>query len=268
MALSTRKISPYGWLPDLPDSRDRIYNLEESILSAPQLPPKFSLRGEMPSVYNQEQLGSCTANAIAGILEHQEMRESEAAVTPSRLFIYYEERAIEGTVGQDSGAQIRDGIKVVATEGAPPEEEDWPYVITKFAERPLQKAYDDAKLDKAIQYQRIVPASQGAPIRTAVKAHHAVVFGFSVPASFESAAWNPAAQPLALPGPTEEIIGGHAVAIVGWDFSKTTFPVDVLEVRNSWGSAWGGQGYFWMDAAWFAPGSSLTGDFWVISQVA
>ena len=268
MALSTRKIKQYGWRPDLPDSRDRIYNLEESILKAPQLPPKFSLRDEMPPVYDQGQLGSCTANAIAGILEHQEMQEAEAATTPSRLFIYYEERAIEGTIGEDSGAQIRDGIKVVATEGAPPEEEDWPYDITKFAERPSQKAYYDAKLDKAIQYQRIIPASQGAPIRTAVQAHHPIAFGFSVPASFESAAWNPSAVALAPPAPNEEIIGGHAVAIVGWDFTKTTFPVDVLGIRNSWGSAWGDQGYFWMDAAWFAPNSSLTSDFWVISQVA
>jgi C1A family cysteine protease len=75
----------------------------------------------MPPVYDQGELGSCTANAIAAILEHQEMRESEGAITPSRLFIYYGERAIEGTIKEDSGAQIRDGIKVVAGEGAPPE---------------------------------------------------------------------------------------------------------------------------------------------------
>jgi C1A family cysteine protease len=267
MTPPTRKIERYGWRPDLPDPRDRIYNLQEAIFKASELPAKFSLRGEMPPVYDQGKLGSCTANAIAAILEHQEMQEGETAVTPSRLFIYYEERAIEGTIGEDVGAQIRDGIKVVATEGAPPEE-DWPYDITKFAERPPQKAYHDAKLDKVIQYQRIIPGGHGAPIRTALQAHHPIAFGFSVPASFESATWDPATVVLPLPGPSEEFIGGHAVAIVGWDFTKSTFSVDAVEIRNSWGGEWGDQGYFWMDAAWFAPNSSLTSDFWVISQVA
>ena len=53
---------------------------------------------------------------------------------PSRLFIYYNERVIEGTVGSDAGAQIRDGIKVVAKQGVPPET-DWPYDIAKFAQQ-------------------------------------------------------------------------------------------------------------------------------------
>jgi C1A family cysteine protease len=261
-------IKKYGWRPDLPDHRDRIYNLEESILSAPALPPKFSLREEMPKVYNQEELGSCTANAIAAVLEHQAMREAKPEDTPSRLFIYYGEREIEGTIETDSGAQVRDGIKVVATEGAPPEVPDWPYDIKRFAERPPEKAYQDAKLEKAVKYQRIIPGGHGAPIRTAVHAHHPIAFGFSVPSSFEGGAWNPATQVLPLPEPGEKSIGGHAVAIVGWDFSRARFPDnDAVEIRNSWGGEWGDSGYFWMDAEWFNPNNSLTSDFWVITLV-
>jgi C1A family cysteine protease len=266
MALSARKIQRYGWRPDLPDGRDRIYNLEESILRAPALPETFSLRGEMPGVYDQGQLGSCTANSIASVLEHQEMQQSKTEATPSRLFIYYGERVIEGTVDQDSGAQIRDGIKVVATEGAPPET-DWPYDIAKFAQRPPEKAFQDAKLDKAVQYQRVLPGGHGAPIRTAVFAHHPVAFGFTVPASFEESSWNPASEALPLPKPDEKNIGGHAVAVVGWDFSRSKFSVDAFEIRNSWGPGWGDGGYFWMDAEWFSPGNGLTNDFWVISLV-
>lgn len=268
MTASPRKIKRYGWQHDLPDHRDRIYNLEESILRPAQFPVKFSLRNEMPPVYDQGELGSCTANAIAAVLEHQEMKEGEPPTTPSRLFVYYGEREIEGTTGQDAGAQIRDGIKVVATIGAPPEEPDWPYDIAKFTDRPPEKAYQDAKLDLAIKYQRVIPGGYGAPIRTAVQAHHPIVFGFSVPESFESPKWKPKEQPLSLPSANEQFIGGHAVAIVGWDFSKQAFPVDVVEIRNSWGAEWGDEGYFWMDAGWFAPTSGLTSDFWVISQVA
>jgi C1A family cysteine protease len=222
----------------------------------------------MPPVYDQGQLGSCTANAIAAILEHQKVQEGESAITPSRLFIYYEERAIEGTVGEDAGAQIRDGIKVVATEGAPPEQPDWPYDISKFADRPPRKAYKDAKADRAIKYQRIVPGGLGAPIRTAVHSHHPIAFGFSVPSCFENGSWEPKTEVLPVPGPSEKFIGGHAVDIVGWDFSRKRFKKnDAVEIRNSWDTSWGDDGYFWMDAAWFSPSSGLTSDFWVISQV-
>jgi C1A family cysteine protease len=265
--LTKRRIENFGWQRDLPDHRDRIYNEEETILQGAQLPSKFSLRGSMPPVYDQGQLGSCTANAIAAVLEHQEMAEGEGEETPSRLFIYYGEREIEGTIGQDSGAQIRDGIKVVAKLGAPPES-DCPYEIAKFTERPSAKSYEDAQHYRAVAYQRIIPGGTGAPIRTAVHANHPVSFGFSVPAVFEEEAkWNPATQALPLPDAEEHFIGGHAVAIVGWDYTKERFPVEVLEIRNSWGPKWGDAGYFFMDARWFPPGARLTSDFWVISLV-
>ena len=99
----------------------------------------------MPPVYDQGQLGSCTANSIGAILEFNELKQAETdAATPSRLFIYYNERAMEGTVSQDSGAEIRDGIKSVAQLGAPPETA-WPYVITRFARKPPAKAYKAAR---------------------------------------------------------------------------------------------------------------------------
>src|SRR5437588_4046115 len=116
--LTPRKTKRYGWHPDLPDPRDRIFNLEEDIKVASALPLEVDLSPHMPPIYDQGQLGSCTGNGVARVLEYVAISQGEPSVTPSRLFIYYNERVIEGTVNSDSGAQIRDGIKVAVHKGA------------------------------------------------------------------------------------------------------------------------------------------------------
>lgn len=265
MTAATRRISRYGWVPDLPDHRDRIYNLEAPILAAHQLPHSVDLSPKMPPIYDQGQLGSCTGNGIARCLEYEAGRQAEPQVTPSRLFIYYAERVIEGTVDQDAGAQIRDGIKVVASEGAPPESV-WPYDVSQFAVKPSADAYAAAATHEAIQYRLIVANGPGAPMRTAIAAGLPIVFGFSVPASFEGT-WDPASTPLPLPGPNDQIIGGHCVVITGYDFSCTRFAVPAFQCDNSWGSGWGSGGRFWMAWDWFDPWRGLASDLWVIERV-
>ena len=114
------RIKRFGWVRDIPDQRDFRYQPPPRL--ARTLPQKVELRDGFPPCYNQGELGSCTANAISGALQFLEMKEGAASpVMPSRLFIYYNERALEGTVDSDSGAQIRDGIKSVAKRGFCPE---------------------------------------------------------------------------------------------------------------------------------------------------
>ena len=113
-----------GWMPDLPDNRDHLYSAPLAKLRV--LPTKVDLRRRCPRVYNQGQIGSCTANAIAAAIEFDRKKQKLSDFIPSRLFIYYNERSIEHSIPLDNGAQIRDGIKSVAKEGACPETE-WPY---------------------------------------------------------------------------------------------------------------------------------------------
>src|SRR5438552_1812910 len=111
-----RNISWYGWRPDLPDYRDLTYAAKRATLT--QLPPAVDLRNICPPVYDQGQLGSCTGNAIAAAVEFGLLKqERKYDFMPSRLFIYYNERVIEGTVGIDNGAEIRNGIKTVNRQG-------------------------------------------------------------------------------------------------------------------------------------------------------
>ena len=248
----------YGWVRDRLDARDHYASLtaEEQLAV---LPASVSMRGKMPPVYDQGQLGSCTANAIAGAVQYQQLcqNEAEGQHVPSRLFIYYGERVIEGSVDYDSGAQIRDGIKVVASQGAPPET-DWPYDIARFTEKPRVRAYQDALRFKTLSYAR--PIRTSYYLRSLLAAGRPFVYGFTVYESFES---EQVAATGIVPMPdeqTEEILGGHAVLAIGY---KQINGHLYFETRNSWSSSWADSGHFWMPLAYLLD-QGLSSDFWDI----
>jgi C1A family cysteine protease len=250
-----RKIARYGWIPDLPDQRDHLYAAPPAFLSA--LPPFIDLRAHCPAVYDQGILGSCTANAIGGAIEFDRLKQSLADFLPSRLFIYYNERVIEGTIDTDSGAMIRDGIKSVAGQGVCPEPE-WPYDISKFAEKPSAKAYHDAESDRAVSYQSLIQDLN--QMRGCLASGYPFIFGFTVYESFESPTVAQTGH-APMPGPGERAVGGHAVLAVGYDDASQTFLV-----RNSWGADWGMAGYFSMPYTYLIqPG--LADDLWTIRIV-
>jgi len=250
-----REIRRYGWIPDVPDQRDHLYSAPAQYLTA--LPASTDLRKKCPPVYNQGALGSCTANAIAGAIEFDRMKQKMSDFVPSRLFIYYNERLIEGTVPIDAGAMIRDGIKSVASDGVCPEPE-WPYDIAKFARKPTAKCYTDAKLDRAVSYQSLIQDLN--QMKGCLASGYPFVFGFTVYESFESEAVKTSGH-APMPKWNERPVGGHAVMAVGYDEGKQWFLV-----RNSWGAAWGMKGYFTMPYAYFIqPG--LASDFWTIRLV-
>src|SRR5438309_299562 len=226
---SKRSGKGFGWIPDLPDLRDFLYAAPVAMLRA--LPPRVDLRRQCPSIYDQGQLGSCTANAIGGAIEFDQMKQGLPQIfVPSRLFIYYNERVMEGTVNSDSGAMIRDGIKSVAHQGVCPETE-WPYDITKFTNKPSASCYTDALKDRAVAYQRVIPLLN--QLKGCLAAGYPFVFGFTVYESFESQqVTNTGHAPM--PATSEQVLGGHAVLCVGYEDAHQWFIC-----RNSWGDAWG-----------------------------
>jgi C1A family cysteine protease len=245
----------YGWAPDVPDHRDFV------LAAAPvaALPPSVDLRPSCPPVYDQGQLGSCTANAIAGAIQYEQIRQkAHKPFTASRLFIYYNERVMEHTVAEDAGAQIRDGIKSVNHVGACPET-DWPYVIANFAKKPPTRAYKDAPLGKAVTYRRVVQTLD--QMRACLAGGLPIILGISVYESFES-------QQVArsgvvpMPAQSEKLLGGHAILAVGYHDAEQRFIM-----RNSWGTSWGMHGYFTIPYAYLTD-SNLCDDLWTIQMVA
>ncbi len=250
----------YGWKPDVPDHRDLVYRPRRTV----PVPADLDMRAEQPPIFDQGQLGSCTGNGIAAELEAQALAQSEQLTALSRLFIYYNERAAEGTVTEDAGASIRDGIKSVGAQGVCPESE-WPYNLRKFAVKPPKHCYTDALKLKAIQYSS-VPQDLNS-IKGALASGRGIVFGISVYESFES---DEVAKTGLVPMPdaTESLCGGHCVRLVGYtDNGINGIPSQHFIGANSWGTTWGLAGYFAIPYAYVAS-QSLADDLWVVTAVS
>lgn len=264
-APAVRPNQRYGWLPDLPDNRDIQWKPRGSRRKAgPRLPSKKDLRllSYEPTPYDQSYLGSCTGNGVAGAFEFIQRKQGLVDYTPSRLFIYYEERRIINTLQYDSGAFIRDGLKVVNKLGAP-HENLWQYNINAFTQEPPPEAYADGLNHQTIQYAFVDNRIQ-TPVKQAIAAENPVIIGFTVYPWFENVGANGVCTPVA----GQQVLGGHCVVIVGYETSRPMFGSSKVYaiIRNSWGTSWGEGGYCYMPLSWLCNYDNAD-DFWVISQV-
>lgn len=248
------QVRSYRWLPDVPDYRD--FKFAETFKRpafVKTIPTSVDLRPLMSAVEDQQDLGSCTANALVGSLECLEGIKQQEMVDLSRLFVYYNERVLEGTVKTDSGAFLRDGIKTLAKQGVC-SEKTWPYTISRFAAKPPAVAYAEALKRKITSYHRLETLKD---METCLASGYPFVFGFSVYTYFESAKMAKEGI-LYLPKSREKYLGGHAVCAVGYNRSLRR-----LIVRNSWGPKWGMKGYFTMPYDYVID-RNLADDLWVI----
>jgi C1A family cysteine protease len=243
----------FGWIPDIPDQRD--FSLSKLKLPAKKLPKSVDLRKGCSPVEDQGELGSCTANALAGAVEFLELRDGLPLIDASRLFIYYNEREIIDTVQSDSGAYIRDGIKTLAKDGVC-SEKNWPYDISRFTNKPSKSCYIEAEKHQILSYYRLETLKD---MKTCLANGLPFVFGFSVYSSFmtKKVAKTGIAR---MPYFWEHCLGGHAVKAVGYDDKAK-----MILVKNSWGEGWGIKGYFWLPYP-YVESRNLSDDFWAITK--
>ena len=244
-----------GQLPDTPDPSDGIYRPAASTLAA--LPPAVDWRPLCPEVYDQGSIGSSIAQAIAGGLEFSRRRQGVEVFTPSRLFIYYIAREPTRTPNYDSGATYHNALQAVNRYGAPPEAE-WPYITEKFAQRPPRRVYQAAARHAAIAYKRV--RNELDQLKACLAEGYPVLLGFPI---YNSIYAPEVAKTGRVPVPTEgdQLIGGHAVVIVGYDDGEQSFIV-----RNSWGTGWGMGGYFLLPYPYLS-GRVLAQSLWTVRSV-
>jgi C1A family cysteine protease len=247
--------TPYRliWTRDKTDHRDFLFTAPQKLT----VPTKIDLRNYCSVVNDQGSLGICTGEAVTSAMEIILKREGRL-IELSRLFVYYQERLLEGSVNYDAGAYLRDGIKVCYTYGAAAESL-WQFNPKMFRVKPPTAVYTDALKRKVTLYQRCTNVDS---IRAALAIGNPVVVGFCVYSSFLSSI---VTKTGIMPYPnvrTERFMGGHAVCLVGYDDVKRVFIA-----KNSWGSAWGDRGYFYMPYQ-VIQDANMSSDFWAIGSMS
>ena len=278
-----RQIHGLGWLPDVPSHLDytethpdvapllsktrlasRVAALKKGSRAEAEpaaVPPKVDLRASFSPVEDQGALGSCTAQAAAGLLEYFERHASGKWTDASRLFLYKVERDLLGWTG-DTGAFLRTAMEALVMFGAPPERY-WPYDIAKFDVEPSAFCYAAGSNYKTVKYFRLsppgtTPAQTLQNIKPYLAAGFPSMFGFPVYPEYD----NPTPGGLiGYPGPSEKPRGGHANVAAGYDDTLNIGnDVGALLVRNSWGTGWGLGGYGWLSYQYVLRG--LATDWW------
>jgi len=219
---------------------------------------KKDLVSQMPPVYDQGNLGSCTANAIGAAYQYNRIKQKEANPEPiSRLMLYLEERVAENTVEVDEGAQISTGVRCISEIGVCPETL-WPYDITKFTVKPPLQCYKSASNHKCTKSYRI--SNNPIQIKQAILNNLPVILGIVLYQSFESPEVAKTGI-VNMPSIEEQCKGGHAVLLVGFDDETQRY-----KMRNSWGTEWGDKGYFTIPYQYIHD-PTLTDDLWVLVSV-
>ena len=257
------RLARYGAAKDPEDERDYAYAISPKVKT---LPSRVDLRPHCPPVKDQGRIGTCTAHAIAAAFRFEQRRSKLPDFAPSRLFIYYNERALKGTQRKHAAANLRAGLKAVAGLGVCPERY-CPYSETMSVvhAKPPAEAYEQAKPHRIITYRRLMMGGRSESaflkmLKSCLAERYPFLFAFQVYSSFETEKVRETGI-MPLPESREEIITMHAVLAVGYDDRR-----ERMLVRNSWGPSWGQGGYFWMPYEYIVR-PEVTADFWTIRGV-
>lgn len=249
-----RRIARYGWRRDIPDMRD--FKFAKRAPLGP-IASSSDLRTNIP-IYDQLQTGSCTGNSSCRVVQFVRRKEGLTDFIPARLMAYYDARVLEGNPGDDSGAQLRDVFKCLATQGVC-DEKLWPFAEKWVTVKPPDTAYAAALTDLTIEYHSLnIDLDE---MRACLSEGYPYAFGFTVYQSFEDDVGSDGMMPMP-DYDHESVVGAHAVCAMGHSDKSRIIIVD-----NSWGPDWGDKGSFYMPYDYIS-NPQLAADPWTIRRIS
>jgi len=243
-----------GYQADRRNSKVEVFSSKRS----KSLPEQVDLRPYMSAVEDQRDTNSCAANAIAGAYEYLMKRLKGRADDVSRLFIYYNARALDGDTSLDQGTYISSCVKATKKQGLCVET-TWPFNPAQILKRPAEVAYEEAQGFRLKPIPRRVEVNLEA-MKNCLAEGFPFIFGLQLFGSFQKAG----SEGL-VPMPdveNDQHDGGHAMLCVGY-----SEPDQVFIVRNSWGRDWGEYGYCYIPYDYMTD-PELNTDCWTLIRKA
>ncbi len=212
-----------------------------------------------------QRMSDCVANATAGALQMVKYLSDPSKAEPlSRNFIYYNARSYSGDTQQDAGCYIHLALQSVERLGVCSDKTE-PYSLD-YRKKPGFMAYreaDSSHLNKIENFYQITSSGDKRveDVALAIKNNTPVIFGTTVFSDF-----------MDFDGNTEKVfqygggtaLGGHAMVIMGVAPDNNKPGKLKFFLRNSWGTAWGLNGYAWIGEDYLKHPD--TSDLFVITQ--
>ena len=222
----------FGVKPDKQDDRDYLYKSVRKV-GGVTLPDSVDLRRDMPSMFSQNQQGSCTAQTGVCCYEYLVNRLRGDRVPYSRQFLYNMERLTEqGNLDEDNGATMRQICKTLKKDGVC-HESLFTYGGGNEFKEPSATAKSNALKHRIKSYYRCETFED---IKTALSNKLPVLVGTEVWSSL----WNTKENGV-VPCPNkekDEYQGGHAWLCVGFHTKKTLLGKKTVYIlRTSWGES-------------------------------
>jgi C1A family cysteine protease len=252
----------FGWRPELP-ARDLLFGDARYVRTLAELPDEVDNSGLAHRPENQGRQSSCVGHATGTVFEVCRAKDwgggdPANAFQASRAFIYYEARRRQGWEHEDGGCYIRDAMDVCVEQGVPIEQ-SFPYDEHVYDREPPPEVYHQAEHFQVTRRLKL-RNTRLVELLTCLADGYAFEGGLTLYESIESVAVALTGR-IPLPGWRESVIGGHALAFLG--YSRRT---EMFKGQNSWSEQWGDNGFFYVPFDYVTDGQ-LAADFHTIQRI-